>query len=106
MTNLKHTPGPWQRANRESISTAYLYGPNSKRFIATVYNSPCDPDEQEANAHLIAAAPEMLEALETLEMKLDCLSGDIFRTKADKDFVIGLRMITKEAINKAQGKAV
>lgn len=56
-----HTPGPW-RLNRQRVE----YGPyvaGDGWCVAIVLR---DPVEQEANARLIAAAPELLVALEQL----------------------------------------
>jgi hypothetical protein len=55
---MKHTPGPW------TINGLGIEGPEDDRglseYIAHVSN---DCDASEANSHLIAAAPELLEAL-------------------------------------------
>jgi hypothetical protein len=56
-TTQGHTPGPW-------FSASYVVG-SDKGTIANAYN-PRLGDEGEANARLIAAAPEMLEALRRL----------------------------------------
>lgn len=65
--NTKHTPGPW------NISSANLYAVNARgRGIATAhgtddvnYSDFFPPTEEAAaNARLIAAAPELLEALQ------------------------------------------
>ena len=72
----KHTPGPWYYAeNTEFGSTRfYIAQAEGAEFtphysdVATVYAETCSGDEmpiQEANARLIAAAPELLEALES-----------------------------------------
>lgn len=72
MSETKHTPGPWRikddgetskiadAANNTiaSLSYVHLYG---RRTAAEV----------NANMHLIAAAPDMLEALTALLMRLD-----------------------------------
>lgn len=64
MTNAQHTPGPWTlgkgtvRVRTESktlICECYTTG-NAIRFPSK--------EQREANARLISAAPEMLEALE------------------------------------------
>ena len=59
----KHTPGPW-RANFAIGGAAYVFG--GDRNFALVFNEWQDKANQEANARLIAAAPELLEALERL----------------------------------------
>ena len=61
----KHTPGPW-RTKREGFSTVYVEARIDGGLIQEV--AACGPTEagleqQEANARLIAAAPELLDAL-------------------------------------------
>lgn len=61
----KHTPGPWAINCDLGIYAAT----GTQWAIASVgFGWPHQPDrrEAEANAHLIAAAPELLEALEYL----------------------------------------
>lgn len=72
MSEQKHTPGPWkiiafvpderyEIATEKSTSSFY-------RSVATVtfgYSEPAET-EQHANARLIAAAPELLEACTTM----------------------------------------
>lgn len=62
-----HTPGPWPMAytgdgKRIVIGEGLVEGPNGYE-VAEVYSDDCPPEIAEANARLIAAAPEMLEAL-------------------------------------------
>lgn len=57
-----HTQGPW--IEREKHDAMIAIGVNSNVAEVIVY-SDCR-DECEANARLIAAAPELLEALEEL----------------------------------------
>ena len=62
----KHTPGPWS-THREGFSTVYVEARLRQGVIQEV--AACGPTEagqeqQEANARLIAAAPELLDALE------------------------------------------
>ena len=63
-----HTPGPWKVSRRFDIKQDV--GPNvGGRYIGTTSaNSPFSStvEEDEANARLIAAAPELLEALEAV----------------------------------------
>ena len=60
----EHTPGPWQL----SPGGVSALDENGTLVASAQYNPPKDPrgprsrQEQRANAHLIAAAPELLEA--------------------------------------------
>ena len=61
---MKHTPGPWRaiiRKNGGGITNAFV-DMQSGGHIAIPLNNP---ETAEANARLIAAAPELLEALQT-----------------------------------------
>jgi hypothetical protein len=68
MNPLKHTPGPW---NVDGDAT--VYGPrfsiaNDKEQIGRFEVADCKgyKQEREANARLIASAPDLLRALEQL----------------------------------------
>ena len=70
------TPGPWRllrgqwnRTEQHLMSVGSIFGtqPDHDWFIATMENAP----EQEANARLIAAAPDLLAALEWLHNAMD-----------------------------------
>lgn len=72
MSESKHTPGPWKagvgvdgEADRWGVWAAYG---NRQWHIATVENgAPGDTLETEAaTAHLIAAAPDLLAAVEAM----------------------------------------
>ncbi len=60
MTDSNHTPGPWRAGQDGNMR---VYGPDNSQehsgLIASVYKG-------RANARLIAAAPELLEALEAV----------------------------------------
>ena len=56
----KHTPGPWVVLNAGATVSRYGYA-DSAETIADVRHKP--DGESAANAALIAAAPELLEAL-------------------------------------------
>lgn len=69
----KHTPGPWEvQANRTSIYRPAMPEDEGHdeiiRLVALVYSSVPDRDYSnlDANAHLIAAAPDLLEALKEI----------------------------------------
>ena len=62
----KHTPGPWEIKSHFDSCYRYISAPEHIALAQVVW---CVEEEErspvcEANAHLIAAAPELLEALE------------------------------------------
>lgn len=60
MSKSKHTRGPWYRSGK----TVYALNEQGfNRFSALVQDARTGDEELEANARLIAAAPELLEAL-------------------------------------------
>jgi len=54
-----HTPGPWHIGTRSSGRAIY----GSKGEEVATFTGLSMPDEELANARLIAAAPELLDAL-------------------------------------------
>lgn len=58
MVKAQHTPGPWSVAE-DARGRHWI---NAERFCVT--GPMGDHPVEKANAHLIAAAPEMLEAIE------------------------------------------
>ncbi len=75
-----HTPGPWsrdrERDGRFRDESAGVRGPDNN-FIAAAFdfNRTDRDDEVEANARLIAAAPELLVAVELAQWLLDRVAG-------------------------------
>ena len=63
MTQSKHTPGPWELVIQNDFR-ATLYKPGRQGIVTEVVNENKLQDDDNANAQLIAAAPELLEALE------------------------------------------
>lgn len=64
-TKAKHTPGPWTTGPHYTNEAIYIQQPcetsNGGWLVATVWG-----EDKEANARLIAAAPELLAALEAM----------------------------------------
>ena len=96
----KHTPGPWTM--RESNFAFHIYGVFKKSknaFITAAYWRNADygasRTEAEANARLIAAAPEMLNALKYI------VGCSIPLTSQQEECWKAMR----EAIAKAEGEA-
>lgn len=95
----KHSRGPWKRHDDETYTEIL---DKEGWLVADVFlepKLPYDPfcKEGNANADLIAAAPDMYEALKEL-FKL--LEGD----KAPKWRAIAFYDIAKKALAKAEGK--
>lgn len=69
MGNGKHTPGPWA-VKSGSVWTKHSCYEDATQFARIAYmDRDCPhtrPTERDANARLIAAAPELLEALEKI----------------------------------------
>lgn len=65
-TGVGHTPGPWSVLGRVTAGLAYS-AVGGKTLLARVYSEAYrDVAEEEANARLIAAAPDLLTALAAL----------------------------------------
>lgn len=72
MPEFKGTPGPWMLSGK----TVYaLNGDGYNRFSALIQDAYTKDEELQANAQLIAAAPELLEALQSIEMRLDAYNS-------------------------------
>jgi len=75
--DAKHTPGPWKAADIGDYDTdgIAVWGMNTAGCYYTIarvgYLGSADAAYAEANAQLIAAAPDMLEALRTAAAALD-----------------------------------
>jgi len=65
--NAKHTLGPWGEVTEEfgHCERGIEYPDDRDHYLAIVQCG--DPNELEANARLIAAAPELLAALQEFE---------------------------------------
>jgi hypothetical protein len=88
----KHTPGPWHYFETED-GRCRVKPLNGKYIVAECSAMEPQCEEQGSNARLIAAAPDLLEALRRL---LD--SGDV-RDAAEK----GALAAARAAIAKAEG---
>lgn len=94
MTNATHTPGPW--AIRKNIyGSLDLFGDGGSRIIGSQFLLM----NQEANANLIAAAPELLAALEAMHACHRAFSDSENWTVLDDE----ARLLAEKAIAKAKG---
>ena len=92
--NAKHTPGPWiaepcGHADRVDVWTGSGIG-----HVAAVSTGLTPDPSAKANARLIAASPELFEALETLVQRVSDLGANGFSQEVAKG---------KAAIAKAKG---
>ena len=113
---LKHTPGPWVSVESRFASETLILGPQvrvdddegaGRDTIAIIpMPSGCEwgPEhdsctlgrpETDANASLIAAAPEMLEALQS--------AADFIERQGYSEWIGGSLVELREAISKATG---
>ncbi len=100
---MSHSPGPWEVHGDTTSQEFYVHGANRVCDIRRggSYSPWCDsrfsrtPREDEANAHLIAAAPDLLEVCEEMlgDMELCCEgAGESWRNRIRK-----ARAATKKA---------
>lgn len=61
MSKLKHTPRPWKYVKYNDLDPIVIAGPD--HIIASIPQAIDSDEEDEANAAIMAAAPEMYEAL-------------------------------------------
>lgn len=64
---INHTPGPWTTDGGIYVQTIYTPTDGGKPFYHTIARTDqplVPPGQQGANAHLIAAAPDLLAACE------------------------------------------
>lgn len=80
----KHPPGGWHRNIPPASKYPVIFAGRNKH-VAQVISRGLEPDEIEANANLIAAAPDLLTALthmmrvfDVVMSRLDMIDGDLF----------------------------
>lgn len=88
--SARHTPGPWSACNKFSGVTLSNWRvsegdstPGVEAGIAIMSGGRSDETEQ-ANARLIAAAPELLESLQSLEKRLTAAANAFYATGTRK----------------------
>lgn len=108
MSHTQHTPGPWFYDWSSKIND-HIIGWHVGRQVAPMDEMGCiehmitvpnDHDGAEANARLIAAAPELLEALKDILAEIKNEHGD-----PSQDVLDRIEGISNRAIAKAEGGA-
>ena len=62
-TNRNHTPGPWKTQTHISLDRLEIRDADGRRIAVCAMDFPMSAKTHDANARLIAAAPELLAAL-------------------------------------------
>lgn len=89
-----HTPGPWAiEKESESHSIVNRSFEGDEWCVAEVYR---ETDMAIANANLIAAAPDLLDALESVSSDLERIAGVLFSDSLK---------VARAAIARAKGEA-
>ena len=97
---MKHTPGPWSINTWEHQGDASMrIGAKDTPMLTRVSSEFVSINEWRANAKLIAAAPEMFEALQSVNNYFIDLQNKCALTNPDKR---AWKLVSK-AINKAIG---
>jgi hypothetical protein len=96
----QHTPGPWKTS---FLDDTRIEDKNGSDVAMALGEYSTESDRMEANARLIAAAPDLLEAAKSAWMLIEqinefgkCVDGQTFDLAYDK---------VKAAIAKAKGEA-
>lgn len=92
LTRAMHTPGPWQVGDTWAGVTRFVERLGQQPgYVAEARGS--SPEERDANARLIAAAPELLAALEVVR-----------RSAAWSNLSLETQSLICAAIAKAEGR--
>lgn len=70
-TAMNHTPGPWEWAEANMDAAKRINGPSGIEVMHVVFTGNADMKISDADAALIAAAPDLLEALKLLLSQAD-----------------------------------
>jgi hypothetical protein len=115
MSEAKHTPGPWNAiqwsCHARTTVVAQVGDTTETRLVGTLVVAECaghgrNASESEADAALIAAAPELLDAAESLLSWLRAFYPDepLFSTELDSDRTNLAVIWLDKAIRKAKGE--
>ena len=96
-----HTPGPWvvQEPDPENKGSGLLVKPVPGQVVAEVDRGP----EMVGNAHLIAAAPDLLAALREIYAEVTEDTAGLTRNDYES-IVLTIRDVAGAAIAKAEGR--
>ena len=101
-TEQKHTPGPWQQGDANGERN--IYAADQTVICRMEVWRGSDADEADANAALIASAPELLAALSRLVREAGYESGEAEPTIHDLSASRAAFDEARAAISKATGR--
>ena len=96
-----HTPGPWRIERRDGQAHGFGIYHGINTFVVSPHTGVID----ESDAHLIAAAPDLLEALEAMRRMIDRAHEDGILTLGNlpRDYTL-IERSADAAIRKARGE--
>ena len=106
----KHTPGPWQvndSTENDDDTTLTIFAPADEVEIATMsaYENGCECfSEIRENAHLIAAAPAMYEALREAQELIRSLVAEEMIHSSELQRVGNCQANMWQALSQAEGR--
>tara|TARA_R100001198_G_scaffold82714_2_gene55934 strand:+ start:2708 stop:3019 length:312 start_codon:yes stop_codon:yes gene_type:complete len=101
MRELKFTKGPWKLYGDWGVQQESAKG-DEKIFAQFSHDAECENTEEGfANAFLIQAAPDMLEAL---MLARKCVGSQLVDLDGNGDKFTSIKQIIDEAISKALGE--
>ena len=77
MEEAKHTPGPWHSGGQNKCTIYDKFGQRIANSFEGVLAKQVSDAQCEANACLMAAAPELLEALNIALIALEAISDEM-----------------------------
>jgi len=99
---MRHTPGPWEVHRAWSVDKGFLRIIRDHRLerVAMIPDVERELEEARGDAHLIAAAPDLLHALRLMLREHDALQ----LAKGSTEDRWTAATIARAAINKAEGR--
>ncbi|HYG84547.1 MAG TPA: hypothetical protein VD907_06765 [Verrucomicrobiae bacterium] len=82
----KHTPGPWHRNVPPATKYPTIFS-GINTHVSRVVVDGLSPEEVDANASLIACAPEMLEMLNQLAEELEWHGVSLLKAKEARELI-------------------
>lgn len=96
--SVRHTPGPWTFTPAVNLAASFWIGTDNE-CVACSYGY-ADQPRNIANAHLIAAAPDLLAALKRLLGKFENCAR---RAGNDDEVIADATAFARAAVAKAEG---